>query len=163
LTRLLIIDDWIGEARHAHYSSRELARRCGVSSSHLRRFFILHFFRPPQEWMNELRLWDATKLLSEGFSVKEAAAHLGFADATHFSHRFTRYHGCAPSKWPLHWLQTRNQIDEPFRDAAPNPWDEAYRRLLSPLSYNRARIRSSGNFERHRHVLLAGDMTPSSL
>ena len=159
LTRLPLIDDWVGEARKARYSSKKLADLCGVSASHLRRFFILHFFRPPQEWINELRLWDAAKLLSEGYSVKEVAAQLHFADASHFAHCFTRYHGLAPSHWTVYWLEHRRKTrDLPSQDA-PAPWTAAYQRLLSPLLYNKAKMRAADMFERERHILLAADMT----
>ena len=97
MCRLQLIHDWIERGRQANYNAVRLAALCTVSPSQLRRYFAEHFYRPPQEWLNELRLWDAMQLLSEGHPVKNVATTLHFSDPNHFSHVFKRYHGCAPS------------------------------------------------------------------
>jgi AraC-like DNA-binding protein len=96
--RLTRIADWMSLARSANYNCRNLARVCGVSPGYLNQFFVGHFFRPPQEWLDEIRIWEAFRLLCEQTSVKEAAYSLGFKQISHFSRAFTQYHGFCPSQ-----------------------------------------------------------------
>lgn len=88
--------DWALLAEKARYRASELAKLSRISLRQLERYFIEHFGRPPQEWLDELRLIKSTLLLAKGHRVKEVAAMLGFSDVSHFSRRFERYHGCRP-------------------------------------------------------------------
>ncbi|MBI2948907.1 MAG: helix-turn-helix transcriptional regulator [Verrucomicrobia bacterium] len=88
--------DWALLAERARYRAAELAKLSRVSLRQLERYFIEHFRRPPQDWLDELRLIKAALLLANGHRVKEVAASLGFSDTSHFSKRFERYHGCRP-------------------------------------------------------------------
>jgi AraC-like DNA-binding protein len=101
MSRLVFVKDWIVRARRANYDAVHLARLCDISPSQLRRFFLQHYFRPPQEWLNELRLWDATKLLAEGWQIKQIAAHLNFGSDSQFCRCFKRYRGCCPTEFLL--------------------------------------------------------------
>src|SRR5688500_8375360 len=105
MSRLLLITDWVEIGRAAHYDGAELASLCGVSSSQLRRFFQQRFCRPPQEWLNELRLWDAIRMLRQKYPVKEIAYTLRFGSVPHFCHRFKEYHGFTPSECKLKLLE----------------------------------------------------------
>jgi AraC-like DNA-binding protein len=137
-SRLLLISDWVERGRQAHYKAAELASLCKVSPSQLRRFYLDTFFRPPQEWLDELRVWDAMEILASGCSVKETAYKLAFSDATHLSHAFKRYHGFSPAACErfVHKLfSTRPVLTE-----CP-PWISARFALLSPLHTERFRAR----------------------
>jgi len=90
--------DWASWAEKAGYKARELARLRNTSSRHLERYFIDYFGKSPQEWLDELRLAKAALLLAHGGAVKEVANKLGFEDVSHFSRKFTRYHGCRPTR-----------------------------------------------------------------
>lgn len=76
------------------YNARTLAKMCAVSPSQLRRYFASVFGKSTQRWLNELRLWEAPRLVCAGQSVKEAGAQLCFATEAHFCHQFKAYHGC---------------------------------------------------------------------
>lgn len=130
MCRLDCVCDWIERGREAHYSGAELAILCGISQSQLRRFFLEKFLRPPQEWLNELRLWDAAEMLAKGKIVKEVAHFLFFADASHFSHSFQRYFRCAPTSFTS-VLRERQRKSKFASDE--QPWISAQFRLVSPL------------------------------
>src|SRR5688572_27351267 len=72
-SRLQFITDWIQRGRESRYDAKALAKLCNVSSSQLRRYFSYSFLRPPQEWLDELRLWHATEILASGQPVKNVA------------------------------------------------------------------------------------------
>src|SRR5437870_2672599 len=92
------VADWTDRARAADFKCRELARICGISSGYLNDFFVANFDRPPQEWLDELRMWEAVGMLCQGISTKECAYTLGFKQVSHFSRAFTLYHGFCPSR-----------------------------------------------------------------
>lgn len=98
MSRLDWINDWVVRARNAGYNAKALADLCLVSPSQLRRYFNLVYGRPPQDWLDELRLWHAMQMICHGSSIKEAAAALHFWSSAHLSHRFKEYHGCAPTE-----------------------------------------------------------------
>src|SRR5688572_8961340 len=92
------VTDWRDRARLANFHCRNLARLCEVSPGYLNQFFVAHFHRPPQEWLEELRMWEAFRMLCEGQSIKECQYGLGFKQVSHFSRAFSRYHGICPSR-----------------------------------------------------------------
>ena len=92
------VTDWTERARIANFHCRDLARLCKVSPGYLNEFFVAQFHRPPQEWLEELRMWQAFRMLCEGMSIKECLYALGFKQVSHFSRAFTRYHGFCPSR-----------------------------------------------------------------
>jgi AraC-like DNA-binding protein len=131
MSALSCIDDWVCEARLAQYSARSLAKRRLVSASQLRRFFLQLFRRPPQEWLDELRLWHAMELLVQGRSTKEVASLLSFADTAHLCHRFKEYHGCTPSDFlKIHTRRIREaKAKLGFFPEESFPWKAAERAL----------------------------------
>ena len=90
------ITDWAPLAHEARYRAAELAKLNHISLRQLERFFMEHFRRPPQDWLDELRLIKAAVLLVSGHRVKEIAPTLGFSQVSHFSRRFGQYFGCRP-------------------------------------------------------------------
>ncbi|HEX7859755.1 MAG TPA: helix-turn-helix domain-containing protein, partial [Verrucomicrobiae bacterium] len=92
-SRLHTIEDWVERGQRARYHSAELAVQCQISLSHLGRFFRTYFYRPPQHWLDELRICDSTELLVQGRTVKETAFMLSYFDPSHFSHTFKNYYG----------------------------------------------------------------------
>lgn len=67
-----------------------LAKRCGVSDTHLRRLFKAHLGMGPKDYAMSLRLSKAKSLLSQGLEIKDVAARCGFADVFHFMRCFKR-------------------------------------------------------------------------
>jgi AraC-like DNA-binding protein len=137
LSRLDLIDDWPGLARKAGYDAAELARMCGISPSQLRRYFGSVFRRPPQEWINELRMWDAMQMLAEGHAVTKVAVALKFSNIAHLSQRYKEYHGHPPSEFKSYLKgKKRRMLEEDDEDDLP-PWRDAELRLMSPLQRKR--------------------------
>jgi hypothetical protein len=60
----------------------------------------------PATWMRRRRCLLAQRLLSAGLGVGEAAAALGFAEASHFSRQFHALTG----QWPSDWRATAGYV-----------------------------------------------------
>ena len=136
MSRLDLIEDWPGLAREAGYDAAVLARMCGISASQLRRYFGTVFRRPPQEWINELRMWDAMQMLSEGHPVTKVATALKFSNIGHLSQRYKEYHGHPPSELKS-FLKGKKRMVAADDDEKISPWQDAEMRLLSPLQRKR--------------------------
>ncbi len=91
--------DWLELAKESRYSAKQLAALCRVSLRQLERYYNNSFGRAPQQWLNEVRLREAKKLLLKGGSVKEATSRLGFKQASHFSRWFKQHTGRPPSEY----------------------------------------------------------------
>jgi len=94
--RLDAIPDLNILAKKASFKAGALARIVGVSGEGLRRHVKLRFNLAPKDWLSNLRMHEARRLLSEGQLVKEIAAQLGFQNPTHFSRAFRRECGISP-------------------------------------------------------------------
>jgi AraC-like DNA-binding protein len=113
MSRLDRVTDWLEKARLAGYNPGQLARICGVSATQLRRFFQAQMQKSPRNWLNELRLQEASIMLVQGASVKEVSADLKFSDSAHFCHEFKRRFHCTPSvyareQWKINQSQERS-------------------------------------------------------
>ncbi len=74
-----------------------LAEVAGYSRYHFSREFHRFQGMPPAEFVNQLRIKLAVRLLqTEKFSVKEIADRCGFNSASYFSKVFRKYQGIAP-------------------------------------------------------------------
>jgi AraC-like DNA-binding protein len=97
-TRLNHIQNWPELAEEANWSGTTLARNCGISLRTLQRHFLKTMGKTPKTWLDEQRHLQAVKLLREGSSIKETAAHLGYKHAHHFSRNFKKYFGFPPTE-----------------------------------------------------------------
>ena len=80
-------------------SSRELARRLGLSSAHLSRLFRQQFSLTLSEYIAQQRLDLARTLLTtSSLSIKETAFRLGFRSPQHFARWFRQKFGASPSE-----------------------------------------------------------------
>ena len=75
-SRLCQIRNCTELARAAKYRAGGLAKKCGVSTRELQRFFLARKGKHPHEWLNELRQMEGRLLIGRGKSVKEAAFEL---------------------------------------------------------------------------------------
>ena len=145
--------DWVQLGRQAHFHRTELAQLCHVSPSRLNDFFVQHFHRPPQKWLDEIRLWEAFQKICHGSPVKNVAYDLGFKQVSHFSKAFSRYHGLPPTECRKRYLAReirRQQFlkkiaadgDIPKSWQLPPVWVQAQQILLF---HDRQRDKSDGN------------------
>ncbi|MFC0695552.1 AraC family transcriptional regulator [Paraburkholderia humisilvae] len=75
----------------------ELAGVANLSEYHLSRMFRVSFGLPPHAWVAQQRVERARELLrSTGLPLADVAAQCGYANASHFSHRFREAVGVAP-------------------------------------------------------------------
>jgi transcriptional regulator GlxA family with amidase domain len=89
-SRLDHINDWESRARRAKYRVAKLARNLKVTSRQLERYFLKTLRGHPKEWMKELRMKEALRLMRRGLLDKQIAARLGFKHASHFSRAFRK-------------------------------------------------------------------------
>ncbi|MBE7467121.1 MAG: AraC family transcriptional regulator [Planctomycetes bacterium] len=91
---------WL-EAHYAQPLDREaLARRVGLSPTHLTHLFKRLTGRSPLRHQQHLRMSEAKRLLRETeLKHREIARRVGYADPYHFSRAFKQYEGMAPRSY----------------------------------------------------------------
>jgi AraC family transcriptional regulator of arabinose operon len=82
---------------NAEFNLAKAMRGLALSPGHLKTLFRQATGKSPARYLMDLRLGQAKHLLREGYSVKEAAFHVGFEDPYYFSRRFLLNEGQRPS------------------------------------------------------------------
>lgn len=78
----------------------ELARLCGCSRVHLARVMQQYLGKTPSQWILDLRLTRAARLLTAtGFSITDVASESGFENQSYFHKRFAERYGCTPLQY----------------------------------------------------------------
>lgn len=104
------------ETHFAHNPSLDqLARIAGLSPFHFHRQFLRNRGISPHEYLIQVKIKTARKLLTQGASIAGVAHDLGFADQSHFSRFFKRAIGVSPGRF------IRLQKGRLFRDAGLLP------------------------------------------
>lgn len=89
---------YIGEHFASNLSVKAIAKACNISVSTLERRFSKHLRKTPRQYIGEVRLDHARRLLLEtDKSIGTVALETGFADHAHFTRTFTRQFGYTPS------------------------------------------------------------------
>lgn len=87
----------------AHYaeaiSLNQLAQMASLSPYHLTRLFSKQWGIPPHAYLESVRIRQARRLLALGQPIVEVALATGFADQSHFTHRFRRSVGVPPGEY----------------------------------------------------------------
>jgi AraC-like DNA-binding protein len=87
----------------AHYtgnpSLKELAAVVGLNPFYLVRVFRKEVGMPPHEYLTQVRVERAKKLLCEGMPIAEVALETGFVDQSHLTKRFKRLVGFTPKQF----------------------------------------------------------------
>ncbi len=82
------------------HSLRSLARRLGLSPSHLAQLYRSELGEPPMRHLRHLRIACAQRLLlGSSWRIETIARHTGFPDPCHFSGVFRREVGCSPRRF----------------------------------------------------------------
>jgi AraC-like DNA-binding protein len=103
------------EFLRSHFSDRitldDMARVAGLSKSHLLRAFRRRYGLSPSEYLMQLRLARALRLIGCGTSICRAAFDAGFADQSHLTRYLRRMIGCTPAGYarltaphPCRWM-----------------------------------------------------------
>ena len=75
----------------------DIARAAGYSRYHFSRIFHQLYGMPPSQFLSELRLKSAVRILQmECCTIKETAARCGFKDESYFCKVFRKAHGVSP-------------------------------------------------------------------
>lgn len=75
----------------------ELAERCGISQSYLKKLFIKRFGLPPAKYIIQLKINYACDLLrSDLYNITQVAEHCGYENVYYFSRQFKEYMGVSP-------------------------------------------------------------------
>ncbi len=94
-SRLDRITDWENRARRVNYRVARLARGVAMTPRQLERHFLEMFVRHPKQWMQDLLMQDALRLMRRGMLAKEIAQRLGFKHVSSFCRAFRQYHGAS--------------------------------------------------------------------
>jgi AraC-like DNA-binding protein len=78
-----------------------LAKRAGLSRFHALRAFKQRYGLPPHAYQLCLRISHARRLLIKGAPPADVALRCGFADQSHFTRHFKRFHGVTPGQYAL--------------------------------------------------------------
>ena len=83
-------------------SLEEIGKQVGCSHFHLSRIFTQEIGKPIFQYLRDLRMERAAKLLREGkFNVTQVALEVGYNSSSHFSTAFHETFGCCPGLYPL--------------------------------------------------------------
>ncbi|MDA1273485.1 MAG: hypothetical protein O2960_05470 [Verrucomicrobia bacterium] len=117
---------WIEWARRSRYSAPELRSFSDVSPGEFDWICNAVFFRPAQEWLDEIQRWDAYKLAAEGRTRAEIESALWITKPSEFWAAFERYHGHTPEEVAPMFQRWRAQEERRlylFFGIAPFPED----------------------------------------
>lgn len=88
---------------HDHWNQEvdveELAESLNISYRHFRRLFKSSTGVPPQQYILNLKINQAKRLLEGPFTIKKIAYKAGFTDPYHFSRLFKQKTRMSPSEW----------------------------------------------------------------
>lgn len=93
----------VREYMEAHYdrdvSLTFLAQLVSLSPFYLARVFRTEVGLPPHAYLESVRIRQAQRLVSHGAPLSQVAFATGFADQSHFTHRFKRLIGVTPGQY----------------------------------------------------------------
>jgi len=81
-------------------SMEGLSRSVNLSRSRLRQIFVKEIGRSPMNYLKEIRMRTAERLLQSTFlSIKEVASRTGAGDVSHFVRDFRKRHRLTPTEY----------------------------------------------------------------
>lgn len=97
---LVALRDALEQHPEHGWSQEEMAARCRCSRTHLVRLFHRYFHTTPRQFLLDLRIDRARRLLAdETVSIKEIAAAVGYDNALNFSTSFRHRFGVSPREY----------------------------------------------------------------
>jgi AraC-like DNA-binding protein len=98
-TQLNSLLAWLESNLHTNMTVSEMADQAGLSLAHFSREFKRSTGHTPWEYVAQLRLERARKLLDMGETVSGAAMSSGFSDQSHLTRKFKLKYGLTPSAY----------------------------------------------------------------
>lgn len=84
---------------HLPWTVKEMAAKCFISEEQLNRVSKTLYGMSPRSRLIQLRMEKASDLLQyQEWTISMIALRLGYKDPYNFTHRFTKYFGCSPSR-----------------------------------------------------------------
>jgi len=101
-------------------------------------FYLAHIFEwevglPPHAYLDSVRIRKSKQLLASGLSIASVAFAVGYADQSHFTHRFKRLLGTTPGQY-----QSRHKIRQDKNETTNDPPAIVHRRNINGASYSEA-------------------------
>ncbi len=111
------------ESLSQHFDFESFAQKHGVSYSWFRQSFKYYTGFSPHQYMLELRINRAKKLLGETWiPIKQISYDLGFDTPYYFSRIFKNKTGCSPSEWRSHFKENlHTRIQNPVNSSTKKP------------------------------------------
>jgi AraC family transcriptional regulator len=98
--KLRQITNWMSEHMAEEFSLERLASQAGLSRFHFQRLFKSATGVSPSQYLIDLRMNEARRLLRETkMSVIDVALEVGYTDPSHFARLFRRETGLSPSEY----------------------------------------------------------------
>ena len=94
-----LIRDYLQNCYDRNPSLADLARLVSFSPYYLAHVFQAEVGLPPHAYLESVRIRQAQRLLSQGQPLAQVAQAVGFADQSHFHHRFKRLIGLTPRQY----------------------------------------------------------------
>ena len=86
-------------------SVAQMAQELGLNRSHLSRVFTARMHMSIQDYILQVRISEAKRYLTHGYSITDTALLSGFSSRTTFSNTFLRETGRTPISWKKNVLQ----------------------------------------------------------
>ena len=85
---------------HEDIKIQDLAKVCGISETHFRRIFQECMNMGPNDYINVIRIQEASRLLLKSFAtMEEIAFQVGYGDVSTFTRNFKKMFGMTPYQW----------------------------------------------------------------
>ncbi len=91
--------EFLIECSDQKISLQKLAKSSGASPFHLLRSFRKAYGIPPHEFLINVRVERAKRLLAQGAPISQTALETGFCDQSHLSRHFKRLTGVTPKQY----------------------------------------------------------------
>ena len=98
------------ENLHGRIPLSDVARECGLSTSHFARSFKASFGISTHQWLIQHRIERAEQLMTQtSLSLSDIAVQSGFNDQAAFTHAFCQLVGVSPGRWRRHYTAKHSQ------------------------------------------------------
>ncbi len=87
-----------------------LARLASMSLSSFERKFKKHFMQTPKQFIKQMKIRAACRMLGDAFSIRRAALESGFCDQSYFTKEFKSVVGMTPRHYQLSLKEKERQL-----------------------------------------------------